>query len=81
MMKMYLKSAVLALPMLLFSAGVFAQAHDVTGTVLDEESNPIPGANVLIKGTTSGTITTGNGEFQMKAADGDVLQWQWPLQH
>lgn len=74
MMKMYLKSAVLALPMLLFSAGVFAQAHDVTGTVLDEESNPIPGANVLIKGTTTGTITTGNGEFQMKANDGDVLQ-------
>lgn len=70
---MSLKSAVLALPMLLFSAGVFAQAHDVTGKVLDEESNPIPGANVMIKGTTSGTITTGSGEFQLKASDGDVL--------
>ena len=74
MMKMSLKSAVLALPMLLFSAGVFAQAHDVTGKVLDEESQPIPGANVMIKGTTTGTITAGNGEFQLKASDGDVLQ-------
>ena len=73
MMKMYLKSAVLALPMLLLSVGVFAQAHDVGGKVLDEEQQPIPGANVIIKGTTSGTITAGNGEFQMKAADGDVL--------
>ena len=74
MMKMSLKSAVLALPMLLFSAGVFAQAHDVKGKVLDEESQPIAGANVMIKGTTSGTITAGNGEFQLKANDGDVLQ-------
>ncbi|MBO7594883.1 MAG: TonB-dependent receptor [Salinivirgaceae bacterium] len=73
MMKMYLKSAVLALPMLLLSAGVFAQAHDVGGKVLDEEQQPIPGANVIIKGTTSGTVTAGNGEFSMKAADGDVL--------
>ncbi len=72
-MKMSLKSAVLALPMLLFSAGVFAQAHEVKGKVLDEESNPIPGANVMIKGTTSGTITTGTGEFQLNASDGDVL--------
>ena len=72
-MKMYLKSAVLALPMLLFSAGVFAQAHDVKGKVLDEEQQPIPGANVIIKGTSSGTITAGNGEFSMKASDGDVL--------
>ena len=74
MMKMYLKSAVLALPMLLLSAGVFAQAHDVKGKVLDEEQMPIPGANVIVKGTTNGTITAGNGEFQLKASDGDVLQ-------
>jgi len=74
MMKMYLKRVVLALPMLLLSAGVFAQAHDVKGKVLDEEQMPIPGANVIVKGTTNGTITAGNGEFLMKAADGDVLQ-------
>ena len=74
MMKLYLKSAVFALPMLLLSAGVFAQAHDVKGKVLDEESQPIPGANVMIKGTTTGTITAGNGEFTLKANDGDVLQ-------
>jgi len=73
-MKMYLKRVVLALPMLLLSAGVFAQAHDVKGKVLDEEQMPIPGANVIVKGTTNGTITAGNGEFLMKAADGDVLQ-------
>lgn len=76
MMKLHLlwKSAVLALPMMLLSVGAFAQQHEVKGTVLDESQLPIPGANVVIKGTTNGTITAGNGEFKMNAADGDVLQ-------
>lgn len=76
MMKKHLlwKNAVLALSMMLLSVGAFAQQHQVKGTVLDESQLPIPGANVVIKGTTSGTVTAGNGEFQMNAADGDVLQ-------
>lgn len=76
MMKMHLlwKNAVLALPMMLLSVGAFAQQHEIKGSVLDESQLPIPGANVVIKGTTTGTITAGNGEFTMNAADGDVLQ-------
>lgn len=76
MMKMHLlwKNAVLALPLMLLSVGAFAQQHEIKGSVLDEEQNPVPGANVVIKGTTTGTITAGNGEFTMNAADGDVLQ-------
>jgi len=76
MMKKHLfwKNAVLALSMMLLSVGAFAQQHDVKGTVTDESQLPIPGASVVIKGTTVGTITAGNGEFSMKAADGDVLQ-------
>lgn len=76
MMKMHLlwKNAVLALPMMLLSVGAFAQQHEIKGSVLDETQQPIPGANVVIKGTTTGTITSGNGEFTMNAADGDVLQ-------
>lgn len=34
---------------------------------------PIPGVNVVIKGTTVGTITGGDGTFSMQAADGEVL--------
>ena len=76
MMKMHLlwKNAVLALSMMLLSVGAFAQQHEIKGKVVDEEQLPIPGANVVIKGTTTGTITAGNGEFTMNAADGDVLQ-------
>ena len=34
---------------------------------------PIPGVNVVIKGTTIGTITGGDGTFSMQASDNDVL--------
>lgn len=61
------------LPILLFSSVAFAQTHQITGSVLDEEKNPIPGATVVVKGTTSGTITAGDGSFKMNAADGDVI--------
>ena len=38
----------------------------VTGTVTDENNKPIIGANVLIKGTRSGTITDFTGEFELR---------------
>ena len=34
---------------------------------------PVPGVNVVIKGTTIGTITGGDGTFSMQASDNDVL--------
>ncbi len=61
------------LPILLFSSVAFAQTHQITGSVLDEEKNPIPGATVVVKGTASGTITAADGSFKMNAADGDVI--------
>ncbi len=37
----------------------------VSGTVKDENSKPIPGASIFIKGTTVGTITDANGVFKL----------------
>ena len=37
----------------------------VTGIVTDESLLPIPGANVIEKGTTNGTVTDVNGEFEI----------------
>ena len=62
------------LPTLLLSFCTMAQTHSVSGTITDEEQLPIPGANVVIKGTTAGTITAGDGKFTLQANDGDVLQ-------
>lgn len=53
---------------------VMAQERQVSGTILDNESGDgIPGVNVLIKGTTQGTVTNIGGEYQILANAGDVL--------
>ncbi len=65
------------LPTLLFSFCTMAQSHSVSGVITDESQLPIPGANVVIKGTTVGTITAGDGSFKMQAADGDVLVFSY----
>ena len=61
------------LPALLFSFCTMAQTHDVKGVVTDEDQLPMPGVNVVIKGTTTGTITGSDGAYSIQAADGDVL--------
>ena len=41
----------------------------VYGIVIDEESMPIPGANVIETGTTNGTITDQDGKFHLEMKD------------
>ncbi len=56
-----------------FSVMAFAQKV-ITGTVVSAEDNePIPGANVLIKGTATGTITDFEGTFQLEASNESTL--------
>ncbi|WP_264522338.1 SusC/RagA family TonB-linked outer membrane protein [Flavobacterium sp. N1994] len=50
----------------------FAQEKTVTGVVSDN-SGPIPGANVFVKGTKKGTQTDFDGKFSIVAKQGDVL--------
>ncbi|BDC98262.1 TonB-dependent receptor [Persicobacter psychrovividus] len=70
-----MKRAILLSLMLLFTAfTVFAQGKVVSGTVTAEESGePIPGVNVLIKGTASGTITDIDGNYSINASGNDVI--------
>ena len=57
---------------LYFSVGVFAQQITVNGVVQDTQGEPIIGANILVKGTSNGTITDLDGNFQL-TADADAL--------
>ena len=50
-----------------------AQAIIVKGSVKDKTGEAIIGANVLVKGTTNGTITDFNGSFALDAKKGDIL--------
>lgn len=45
----------------------------ITGIVLDELKTPVIGANIMIKGTTTGTITDIDGKFTLDASEGDIL--------
>ena len=50
------------------------QKIEISGKVTDSKGDPLPGAAVIIKGTTIGTITNVNGEFVLNAPiDSKVL--------
>ena len=51
---------------------IFAQEKTVTGTVTDD-SGPLPGVSILIKGTLTGTETDFDGNYSLKVNTGDVL--------
>ena len=48
------------------------QKHTVSGTVIDEMGEPIIGANILVKGTATGTTTDLDGHFSLEAGGGQV---------
>lgn len=49
----------------------------VSGTVLDGDSQPLPGANVIVKGTTKGTTTDFDGNFSLNAEENDELVFSY----
>ena len=58
---------------LFLSVSAFAQQIAVKGIVKDTTGEPIIGANVVVKGTTNGTITDFDGNFQLNANKGDII--------
>lgn len=51
----------------------YAGGRWVTGFVKDETGEPIPGVNVLVKGTNTGTTTELDGGYRIYVPDGGVL--------
>lgn len=57
---------VLFLGFLLMSLTTMFSQGTITGTLIDNESNmPLPGANVVVKGTTTGVVTDFEGKFSI----------------
>lgn len=66
--------SMIALMLFPFMSLMAQQGKTISGVVKSEESNmPIPGANVLVKGTSNGTVTNFDGEYSIKANENDVL--------
>ncbi|SHE98759.1 TonB-linked outer membrane protein, SusC/RagA family [Arenibacter palladensis] len=50
-----------------------AQNKVHTGKVVDQDSNPLPGVNVIVKGTSNGTQTDFDGNYSIDVATGQIL--------
>ena len=71
--KTTMKKAILNLLFLLFSFSVVAQ-NEITVKVIDAQSNSVlPGASVVVKGTTNGSATDINGSATLKANPTDTI--------
>ncbi|WP_339878204.1 TonB-dependent receptor [uncultured Algoriphagus sp.] len=71
-------SKYLIITLLLFSLFIvhdsFGQTNvSVQGTVLDSSGQPLPGVNVVIKGTTTGTVTDLDGKYSLEVPEDAVL--------
>jgi TonB-linked SusC/RagA family outer membrane protein len=63
--------ALFAVLFLTYATG--AAQPNVEGRVSDESGNPLPGVNVIIEGTTTGTVTGMDGLFTIQAFEGQNL--------
>lgn len=51
---------------------------EVTGVVVDDKGESLPGVSVRIKGKPGGTISDGNGQFKLKVDDQSaILVFSW----
>jgi TonB-linked SusC/RagA family outer membrane protein len=55
----------------------FAQEKTITGKVVDENDLPVPGVNVFVKNTTSGTQTDFDGNYSITASSDQTLVFSY----
>ncbi len=55
-------------------ARTVSSTKNISGVVKDETGEPVIGANVVVKGTTNGTVTDMNGRYSLEVPEGGVLQ-------
>lgn len=56
---------------------VTQQTGKITGTVKDQSGEPLIGVSIVVKGTTTGTVTDFDGNFALNAKPGDVLHFSY----
>lgn len=56
-----------------FNLSSVYQDERISGTVVDQEGNPVIGANVIIKGTQNGTITDLDGKFILENCPANAI--------
>ncbi|WP_084273350.1 TonB-dependent receptor [Maribacter antarcticus] len=54
-------------------SNLFVSQQSITGKVLDDNGTPLPGASIVVKGTTLGTTTDFDGNFEINVKVGSIL--------
>ena len=67
-MSKFYRTSILTAFLALFS--VISRGQNISGVVTDEENRPIPGAFVLVKGTSNGTASDQVGNYTLKTGTG-----------
>ncbi|WP_223033657.1 SusC/RagA family TonB-linked outer membrane protein [Hanstruepera marina] len=60
-----------------FSICSYGQEKSITGVVSDESGLPLPGVNILVKGTTNGTQSDFDGKFSLSVNENDVISFSF----
>jgi len=65
----FFKLAFVSFAILLITMGLKPDYTVINGKVTDDSNNPLPGVNVVIKGSTSGSVTDLNGKYSIIVPD------------
>lgn len=56
---------------------VIIQTSDVSGNIKGKDGQPLPGVNIIIEGTSTGTQSDFDGNYSIKAKNGDILSFSY----
>ncbi|TRX51316.1 TonB-dependent receptor [Fulvivirga sp. M361] len=78
---LFVSYMVIGVPAHLLLAGSMASGYlkalpmevEVTGTIVSDEGEELPGVNVLVKGTNMGTVTDINGNYRLNVPDDNAV--------
>ena len=67
---MHMRKLLLSLTAFLFLTGTLLAQKTITGTVTDDKGNPLPNVSVVVKGSSTGTITKSDGSYSLTVPAG-----------
>ena len=55
----------------------FAQEKSISGTITDDKGLPLPGVNIVVKGSSTGTQSDFDGNYSIQTAKGNILSFSY----